>query len=289
MTIAVTGANGEFGRAVVEALLARRPDVELVATVRDPAAADELDARGVDVRPGNFDDEAALAAAFAGVDTVLINATFFGADPSLRGDRVARAIDAATSAGASRILLTSWPDLDNCSLSSVQDYVRSESALRAAGPEWTILRLGYGLADAVGRDVKWAIRDGELVAPAGIATCTPAAVRDLAEAAAIQTLDESTSGTTFELSGPDAVSWPELAALAGEVAGRDIRYTAVTDDEWRARLTASGIPAGVTAALLDLYDVIRSGWANTPTTTLAEVLGRQPVAGVDAVRARIGR
>src|SRR5438477_5398041 len=108
MTIAVTGGNGEFGRAVLASLAARsgRP---LVATVRDLARVEPL--AGVDYRPGDFDDPATLRASLAGADAVLINATFFGPDPGRRRPRVAAAIQAATEAGVGQLVLTSWPDL----------------------------------------------------------------------------------------------------------------------------------------------------------------------------------
>ena len=182
-------------------------------------------------------------AAFSGADTVFINATFFGAATELRGERVATAIGAAAEAGAARIVVTTWPNLDRATLPQVQDYAQSERLARKAGPSWTILRLGYGLADAVARDVIWARRDGELIAPAGRARCVPAAVSDLADAAAITIAGTGHENTTYELTGPRAIDWNDLAALAGSIDGRSIRYRAVDEDEYREYLAARGIPA----------------------------------------------
>src|SRR5690348_17334029 len=109
MSIAVTGAHGEFGRAVLESLRQRTTE-PLIGTVREPTGSDQLP--GVDYRPGNFDEPDTLRASLAGVDTVLVNATFFGPDPTRRLGRVTAAIHAATTAGVDRIVLTSWPDLE---------------------------------------------------------------------------------------------------------------------------------------------------------------------------------
>jgi NAD(P)H dehydrogenase (quinone) len=286
MTVLVTGANGEFGRAVLAQVRRLAPELAVIATVRDIEAATGAEFEGVDVRAGNF-DEPALAGAFAGADTVFLNATFFGVAPELRGARVANAIAAASS--AERILLTTWPDLDNCPIPAVAGYRDSERQLRSAGPDWTILRLGAGLGDAVARDVVWGIRDGEIVAPAGDARATPAAIDDLAEAAAVAITGAGHENRVYELTGPDAVSWPDLARLAGELDGRDIPFRDLDDAEYRARLAGQSLPPSLIDGLLDLYGAFRSGWNAKPTATLGELIGRAPVAGIDAVRQRAER
>ena len=55
MSIVITGANGEFGRAVLNAVAALRPGERIVASVRDVARAADIKERGFDVRPGSFD------------------------------------------------------------------------------------------------------------------------------------------------------------------------------------------------------------------------------------------
>ncbi len=72
-TIAITGATGHLGRLVVDRLLARGIAADhVVAVVRNPTKAADLAARGVDVRRGDYTDPAALPAALAGVDVLLL-------------------------------------------------------------------------------------------------------------------------------------------------------------------------------------------------------------------------
>jgi NAD(P)H dehydrogenase (quinone) len=277
MTIAVTGGNGEFGQAVLEYLGQHAPG-PLVATVRDLASVRPLP--GVEYRPGDFDRPETLRDSLAGVDTVLVNATFFGADPSLRSPRVGAAIRAAARAGVHRIVLTSWPDLGNATMPAVQDYAHLEDLVTTAGPAWTVLRLGYGLADALARDVVWGRAGGEIVAPARAACVSPAAVTDLAEAAAIVLLTGH-DGAVHELTGPDPVTWDDLAELAGAP------FRAVTDDEYRDHVARLGLPAGTAQQLLELYADFRGEWDSAPTPTLMRILGRPAVPGVEAVRRRV--
>jgi NAD(P)H dehydrogenase (quinone) len=278
MTIAVTGGNGEFGRAVVEFLTVRTTG-PVLATVRDLAKARPLD--GVEYRPGDFADPDALRSSLDGVGTVLVNATFFGADPSQRLPLVSAAITAAAEAGVARIVLTSWPDLDQATHASVQDYLELEQQVKRAGPAWTILRFGYGLADAVARDVTWARRGGELVAPAADGTVTPAAVTDLAESTAAVLSSPDTDQSVLEITGPDAISWQDLAQLAG------VPYRPVTDDDYRTYLQRFDMPAPVADQLVGLYADMRSDWASTPTPVLETLLGHPAVPGIEAVARRV--
>ena len=278
MSIAVTGGNGEFGRAVL-AQLRERTREPVVATVRDVAKAEPMP--GVDHRPGDFDDRDALRASLAGVDTVLVNATFFGADPSLRLPRVTAAIETATIAGARRIVLTSWPGLETATMPSVQDYRELEGVLKAAGPSWTIVRLGVGLADALARDVVWGRQAGELVAPARNASAAPASISDLAEATAVVLMSRESEGAVLELTGSEELDWNDLARLAG------VPFRAVSDDEYIAYLVDRfRFSPGAAAMLTALYADLREGRSGR-TGTLARLLDHPVTPSIDAVEAQV--
>jgi NAD(P)H dehydrogenase (quinone) len=278
MGIAVTGGNGEFGRAVLAQLQSRAQE-PVVGTVRDISKADRLP--GVDYRPGDFDDPATLRTSLAGADTVLVNATFFGADPSLRLPRVTAAIDAATSAGVRRIVLTSWPSLEKATMPSVQNYRELEAVLKTAGPAWTIVRLNTGLADALARDVVWGRQMGEIVAPAQDASAAPAAISDLAAATAIALASAGHEGEVLEFTGPDELNWNDLSAAAG------VPFRAVSDQEYTAYVTERfGLPLETAALLTALYTDFRGGRSST-AGTVADFLDRPAVRGIEAVEARV--
>jgi NAD(P)H dehydrogenase (quinone) len=280
MTIAVTGGNGEFGNAVLEALIIKT-DEPIVATVRDQGQTHPL--AGVEYRPGDFDQPDVFLGSLAGVDTLLINATFFGADPSRRLPRVSAAIQASADAGVDQVVLTSWPDLEHATLPAVQDYRQLEALVERVRPGATVLRLGYGLADAIARDIMWGQAEGELVAPAAGARVTPAAVSDLAEAAATTLTQGGHEAQTYELTGPDTVTWTDLAALA-QVAFREVNNT-----EYRDYLNHKQLPEAAADQLIELYTDFRGPWASAPTPTLEQLIGHPPVPGIEAIRRRVTR
>ncbi|NNC11295.1 NAD(P)H-binding protein [Planctomonas sp. JC2975] len=287
MTIVITGSTAPFGRGVVEALAERIPVSGLVAATRDPSRAAVLSGRGIRVQHVDFDEPDTAASAFAGADTVLINATFFGVPPATRARRVAAAIDAADRAGVGRVVLTSWPDPEKTTSPLVADFAVSEGALRKRSGSWTILRLGVGIPDALARDVSWARRDGELVAPAADARCAAAAASDLIEATAVVLSQNGHDGQCYELSAARSLDWTQLAALASELEGRDIRYRRVEPDAYDRYLREQGLGDDLVEGLQGLYADFRNGWTGTPHRMLAALLGREPLDPVEAVRRRV--
>lgn len=279
--IIVTGANGPFGRLVVEQLITLVPAERVAITVRDPAAAGLLRERGVDVRRADFGEPRTVADAFTGAGTVFVNGTYYGAAPEVRGPQLTGAITAARAAGAKRIVVTSWQDAGNNTIPSMTDFRATEEFLKTAGVAWTIVRVGYGLAAALARDVIAARRDGVLDAPAGSARVAVGATSDQAEAAARVLADGAAhDGRQYDLTGPDTIGWPDLAAMAGPA----IEYRPATERDYRARAVAAGFPETVADQLLALYAAFRTGWAGTPTGDLAHLLGRPPVSAREAVQ-----
>jgi NAD(P)H dehydrogenase (quinone) len=278
--IVITGATGLFGSAVAAHLLPLVPAGELAVSVRDPARAAGLAEQGVEVRQADFDRPDTLPGAFAGADVVLVNGTNYGTGSATRGGQQAAAIRAAAAAGATRIVVTSFQDLDHCPMPMAADFWDTEKVVAEVAPAWTVLRLVAGGVVALARDVRDARQAGELAAPAGAATACPAAVADLAEATANVLVGSGHEGRTYELTGPDAISWADLAGLAGP----GIRYRPAADGEFRARSLAAGWPARAVEQLLSYYGAYRAGWANTPAPDLGTLLGRTPTAALDAVR-----
>lgn len=282
--ILVTGGNGLYGRLVTDELLTRIPAGDLAVSVRDPGRASRLTDRGVRVRHADFDHSETLRDAFAGATTVLINATNYGTPSERRARQQAAAIDAAVAAGAQRIVVTGFQDLDECPLDFVDDFRAMEELVAASGIEWTILRMLPGVGASLARDVQSALAIREVAAPAADARATPAAVTDLAEATAVVLLEAGHDKRIYELTGPDSIGWDDLASLAGTLAGEEVRYRPISDDECRATMSAAGWPPETIEMLIDYYAAFRSGWANTPRSDLADLLRRPALPSLEAVR-----
>lgn len=114
MTIVVTGATGQLGRLVVEALLDRNvPAGQIVAAGRDIGRIGDLADRGVRLCPIDYDDPGSLRRAFAGAGTVLL---ISGTAVGQRLHQHRHAIDAAKEAGVGLIAYTSIANADHTTM-----------------------------------------------------------------------------------------------------------------------------------------------------------------------------
>lgn len=279
--IIVTGATGQLGRAIVERLLDRMPADQIGVSVRDPDKAKDLTTRGVRVRRGDFEDPPTLTHAFEGASQVLIVSG--PADPAPHR----AAIEAARSAGAEHILYTSHMGADLGSLfAATRAHAQTEQDLQASGVRFTSLRNGFHATSAI-----WllgpALQTGELILPEdGPVSWTAHA--DLAEAAAVALTDEGRlAGISPALTGPQALDFAAIAAIAAALTGGRITRVAVSDDEWKDRLVAQGTPEAYASMALEIFTASRRGEFAAVDATLERLLGRRPTTFRDVLAATL--
>ena len=283
--IVVTGATGQLGRAVVEGLLTRLPASEIIASVRDPAKATAFTERGVKVRAGDFARREELPAAFAGGCQVLVVSVDKLGEPALRMHR--DAIEAARAAGARRVLYTSHMGArsDSPFIPAV-DHAATEATLAESGAAFTSLRHGF-YAESALHLIGSGIEAGEIRTPEdGPISWT--ARDDLAEADAVLLAEEGRlDGVTPPLTAPEAFTMADLAAIASELTGREIKRVTVSDDAWREAKVVAGVPAPMAEMLLGTYRAARRGDFAAVDTTLEKLLGRRPQTIRDVLAATL--
>ena len=272
MSIAITGATGGLGRRVVEVLLERGVAAgDVVACGRNPQQLAELAALGVRATAIDYDRPETLAAAFDGVEQVLLVS---GNVPGARVAQHSNVIDAARAAGVARILYTSILRADTTTNVLAPDHVATEALIRDSGLTATILRNGW-YADGYAGQVRDAIRDGALSAAAGDGVVASAPRAEYAEAAAAALLDPASAGRVYELCGDEEWGYADLAAIASLHAGRDIPYRAVSADERLEQLTAAGLDEGLAGFLVRLETDVADGvLASEGSHDLSALLGR---------------
>ncbi len=286
--IVVTGATGQLGRAIVEQLVDRVPANQVGVSVRDPAKAADLAARGVRVRRGDFGDPESLRHAFDGATQVLIvssNARTYGGDPLAQHRS---AIDAARAVGARRIVYTSHMGAsDSSAFPPMLAHSATEAMLRQSGGAWTALRNGFYAASGISL-MGDALKTGVLEAPADGKVAWTAHV-DLAEAAAIILADAGRfEGPTPPLTGSQSLDLADLAAIASALLDRPVRRQTLRDEDLRGRMAARGAPDGMIDLALGLYVASRKGEFAHVDPTLARLLGRRPISMRDLLSATVG-
>lgn len=281
--IVVTGASGQLGRLVIEALLKTLPAGEIVAAVRNPAKIADLAARGVQVRHADYDEPASLLEAFKGADKLLLISA------SEVGHRVAQhraVIDAAKAAGVGLLAYTSILHAATSPLPLAAEHRETESLIGASGLPAVILRNGWYTENYLA-GIPAALQYGVLLGSAGAGRIASAARADYAEAAAAVLMLDDQAGRIYELAGDEAYT---LAELAGEIArqsGKAVAYRDLPESDFKAALCAAGLPDGLATLLAEsdvgaakggLFDAGRqlSQLIGRPTTSLAVQISEQP-------------
>lgn len=274
--IIVTGANGQLGRGIVENLLGRIEPARIGASVRDPAKAADLAARGVSVRAGDFAEPEQLPSAFAGAKALLMvssNAARYGGDMFAQH---ANALAAAKAAGVERVLYTSHMGANEASaFPPCRAHAKLESMLATCGIPFTALRHGFYSETPLDL-AKRAIESGSIIAPAdGKVSWT--AREDLAEADAIVlSRGDAASGPTAAWTAGEALDLADVAGILSDLTGRKIERVVVSDEDFRAGLAKNGVPAHLHDLVIGLWRAARNGEFARVDPTLAEILGRSP-------------
>ncbi|EWM17238.1 NAD(P)H-binding protein [Kutzneria sp. 744] len=278
--IIVTGATGRLGSQIVRKLLDRIPADTVSVSVRDTDKAVALADRGVRVRAGDFTDPATLDHAFEGADQVLIVSAAIRGPQATVASRAA--IDAAVRAGATRVLYTSHQVASPDALFDPgRQHAAAEAHLVEQNVAYTALRHGF-YASTFEYYVPAALQTGELRLPAdGPVSWTAHA--DLAEADVIAlTCPGALDGATPPLTAPELLDFSDVTGILGDLTGRAITRVVVDDEEWKATVTAQGMPADAADFTLGMFRAARAGHFAVTDPALQTLLGR-PATSVRTV------
>ena len=245
--IAVTGATGQLGQLVINALLKTVAASEIVALVRDPAKAQALSDKGVQVRRGDYNDKAALDRALQGVEKLLLISS---SEVGQRTSQHRNVIEAAKAAGVQRIAYTSLLHADTSPLGLAAEHVETEKLLADSGLAYTLLRNGWYSENYLA-SVPAALQHGLFIGSAGDGKIASATRADYAEAAArVMTLDDQ-AGRVYELAGDDAWTLSDLCASLSALSGNTVAYQNLSEADFAAALMGAGLPEGFAKLLAD--------------------------------------
>lgn len=284
MTIAITGASGPLGRTTADLVLGMVDPREVVLTTRHPQLLDDFAARGAVVRRADFDDPRTLTTTFSGVDRLLLISTEAVAG---RLDRHRAAVSAAAAAGVRHVVYTSVPQpIPTNPALVVADHFGTEQALRDSNVQWTMLRNNL-YAHMQLATIRNAAVSGRFVANGGEGATAYVTREDCAAAAAAVLTQDGHEGRVYDVTGPDALTLADLAALAGEIGGRDVELVHVDDAAFLAGLRAAGLPDDIAMLVTSFGAATRGGFLADVSSTITDLNGRRPTALADIARATL--
>jgi uncharacterized protein YbjT (DUF2867 family) len=268
MRYLITGATGDVGSRVVDLLIQKgiRPRV----FVRDAMKAQSRFGNSVDVRIGDLADEASLRGAMDGMDSLfLLNS----------GPRIpeldALAASAAKAAGITHIVKLSSIDVEQ-SLAIGAWHERGEAAIRDSGIPFTFVRPGGFMSNlfAWAPSIK---REGLIRSCTGEGRRAFIHSADIAAVVVHALMTRSHLGESLSITGPEALTFAEIAEKIGAAIGKTVRFESISDEEAARRFAEHGESADVTEAHSALWRAIREGRLAMVTGEVERILRRKPI------------
>lgn len=274
--ILVIGGTSKIGSSLLEILAGK--GVSLRALVRGTSERERLPL-GVEAVTGDLADQESLAAAMDGVEKLfLLSSPHRDAVGWHRG-----AIDAARASGVRLVVRSSILGADNDTPAEfISSHGESDRYLVASGLEYVIVRPNLFQQNVPESTIPSIDEDGQFYLDAGAARIRMVDTRDVAAVAATTLSEPGHEGAIYDVTGPEAISYHDVAAKLSGAYGRDIRYVEVGDDATRDALLGLGMDGWFVGALVGLFrDYRRSGtdgYAAQVTDTVQRVTGKPPRA-----------
>ena len=270
--ILFTGLTGAVGTEIVKLL----PDYGIKARglVRDPARANAIRAAGVEVIPGGLEDRAAVEQALQGCEQAFLLMGNCREQLALEKDFT----DAAREAGVGHLVKMSATGADTGSPALLKRFHgESEEHIRKSGTHYTLVRPNFfmqnmlHLADSIVEQDKFfmPMRDGQV----GIID-----VRDVAHFILAVLTRPGHEDRVYEITGPELVSFHEIAVQLSEVMGREINYIDVPAEDFKQSLLQWVPDDWYVETVSDMFKLTAQGHGALLNDIYTQVTGRAPTS-----------
>jgi uncharacterized protein YbjT (DUF2867 family) len=263
-TVLVTGATGNTGSGLVPAL--RNAGVSVRAFVRDESKAQPLKDVGAEIVVGDLDQPETIGPAVEGVEKIYL-LTWNG---PTQAQQVKNVIGVAKQAGNPHIVRHSMWGSEKSRI--VQQGNETEETVRSSGLPWTLLKPTFFMqntmmaAQTIQSDgvIYWDTGDGKL----GMID-----VRDIVDVATAVLTGSGHEGKSYILTGPEAISFHDVAARFSKVLDKEVNYVNVPHEAAFDSMVSMGVPEWIAKGYGELMDGFSEGFANSTTDNVATLSG----------------
>jgi uncharacterized protein YbjT (DUF2867 family) len=262
--ILVTGASGKVGSEAARLLAAQHQPTR--ALVRDASRAPRAE---VEVVTGDFERPDTLDAAMRGIETVIL------VSPAVPAQEIAVIASAARQGVRHIVKITSKASADS-PVDRRRGQAQIEAYLGTSGLSYTLLRANAYLQNllALAPTIK---QTGGFLMSAGDGQVGMIDARDVsATAAMVAASPGAHAGRTYWLTGPDLISYNDVAKELSDALGHPVEYRRTTPAEHRAAMVRAGVPEAVATSNAQAFGLIAEGDAAWLSDEVASLTGTAP-------------
>jgi uncharacterized protein YbjT (DUF2867 family) len=267
--ILVTGATGSVGKEVLTEVA--RSGAKYRAMYRSATDAVKAPA-GTPAVVADFADKSSLGAALRDVDSVYLVCSPIRELVQLESNM----IEACQAAGVRRIVLNSALGAGDYGKSFPSWHRKVEDKLKLTKLAYCILRPNSFHQNVTTYYAPSVRAQGAIYGAAGNAHYSYLDARDIAVVAA-KALQGGHDGKTYELNGPEALTYADIAEKITKQTGVSAKYVNIPEEAQRQAMLDQGMPEWQVTALLDLQGYYTGGQGGTLDGVLEGLLGRPPI------------
>jgi NAD(P)H dehydrogenase (quinone) len=273
--VLVTGVTGLIGKATVEHLLKKEvPANQIIGLSRKKEQIEDLAAKGVEVRLGDYFDYDSLLRAFEGIDKVMLTSTVAFTD---RSTQHFNAVTAARQAGVKHMVYMAILRKEGSGRVTPEvtaSDLFTEQVLKSSGLAYTIV-YHPPFTDALSLYFDPNPYENGIKVPANQGKMPPATRDELAEAHAEILSTPGHENKIYSLGGSHTVSFADIAKILAEIKGQPVPFTSITTEEYIDGIVAKGVPRHVAEFITGWAIAIEEGEFEYQSGDLERLLGRK--------------
>ena len=268
--ICVTGAGGTVGSELIKGLESAKAPFR--AAYFSKKKAEAARAKGIDAVIMDYDRPEMLREAFRGCDKLFL----LGPNALNQTQLELNAVETAKAVGVRHLVKQSVMGADGEAFSLALVHRPIEKAIESSSMAWTFLRPNSFMQNVVtfmGETIK---ADAAFYSASGEAKISHVDVRDIATVAVKALTGATHAGKAYTLTGPEALTYEELANELSKVLGRPISHISLSPSDLKQGMLAEGMPEEIADRMLDLERYYREDQASRITNDIKQVTGRDP-------------
>ena len=285
--ILVTGPTGNVGSEVVKQLSAAYPHVRVRAAVRSLNDAAEVLGLGAELVEMDYNRPESLSKAVNGINKLFLLTPFESNMVELSSNLISEARkfgaikhivkQSVMGAGAEPGIIPS------------RLHRQAEKSIEESGIPFTFLRPNFFMQNFInflGSTIK---NQNAIYLPAGEGKVSFVDVHDIAAVAAKILFEEhGHNGKSYNITGPEALSYGDAAEILSNELGKKITYVNISDEDARNGMRAMGMDKWFIDSMIELYDISRKGYASEVSPALEQIIGRKSISFSQFVKESIG-